>query len=62
LSLAKWARETRNLEGWQRTTASGIARTISSKRRPSVKQAAEGEKMLEEAQKKGFKCGVSVKN
>jgi hypothetical protein len=55
LSLAKWARETRNLEGTQRTVASTLARTISSNRRPSARQAEEGERALATARKKGFK-------
>jgi hypothetical protein len=54
LAVSRWARETRSLEGWQRAVASGIARAISGKRRPSVKQATEGEKVLEEARRKGF--------
>src|SRR5205085_2146933 len=55
LSLAKWGRETRNLEPPQRTVASGLARTINSNRRPSPRQAVEGENALDAARKKGFK-------
>jgi hypothetical protein len=62
LSLAKWARETRSLDGWQRTVASGIAQAISSKKRPSLKQAIEGEKVLEEARRKGFTPSVPLKS
>jgi hypothetical protein len=58
LSLAKWGRETRKLEAPQRTVASGLARTINSSRRPSARQAAEGELILAAAQKKGFKPPV----
>jgi hypothetical protein len=58
LSLAKWARETRSLEGWQSTVASGIARAINSRKRPSAKQAADGESALVEARKKGFKLSA----
>jgi hypothetical protein len=54
LSLAKWGRETRKLEGWQNTVASGIARAINSRKRPSAKQAAHGDNTLAEARKKGF--------
>ena len=54
-SLAKWAKETRKLETAQRTIASTLARTINSSRRPSAKQAAEGETVLAAARKKGFR-------
>jgi hypothetical protein len=46
-----------SLQGWQATVASGIARAINSRKRPSAKQAAEGERVLEEARKKGFRLG-----
>jgi hypothetical protein len=55
LALARWGRETQSLQGWQATVASGIARAINSRKRPSAKQAAEGERVLEEARKKGFR-------
>jgi hypothetical protein len=55
LALARWARETRSLEGWQRTVASGISRSINSRKRPSANQAEEGERALAEARKKGFR-------
>jgi hypothetical protein len=58
LSLAMWARETRNLEVPQRTVASSLARTINSERRPSAKQASEGEVILVAARKKGFRPPV----
>ncbi len=58
LSLARWGRETRGLESWQNTVASGIARAINSRKRPSAKQAADGESALGEARKKG--CRLSM--
>jgi hypothetical protein len=54
LSLARWAKETRSLEDGQRSVASTLARTINSSRRPSARQAAEGEIALAAARKKGF--------
>jgi hypothetical protein len=58
LSLARWARETRGLEDSQRSVASTLARTINSSRRPSARQANEGEAALVAARKKGFKMPV----
>lgn len=55
LALSRWIKDTRHLEDSQRTVASGLARTINSARRPSERQAAEGEKALAAARKKGFK-------
>lgn len=55
LSLAKWGRETQHLEDAHRSVASGLARTINSGRRPSERQALEGEKALASAKKKGFR-------
>jgi len=55
LALAKWGRETRQLEDAHRSVASTLARTINSSRRLSERQASEGEKVLVAAKKKGFK-------
>jgi hypothetical protein len=55
LSLAKWGRETGQLEDAHRSVASTLARTINSSRRPSERQAVEGEKVLSAARKHGFK-------
>jgi hypothetical protein len=45
-----------SLQDTQATVASGIARAINSRKRPSAKQAAEGERVLQEARKKGFRA------
>ncbi len=45
----------RSLQVWQATIASGIARAITSRKRPSAKQTAQGESVFEEAIKKGFR-------
>ena len=45
---------TRHLEDAQRAVATALARTINSSRRPSERQAIEGEKALSAAKKKGF--------
>jgi hypothetical protein len=56
LALAKWGKETRHLDDAHRSVASTLARTINANRRPSERQAVEGEKALTAAQKKGFKA------
>ena len=55
LALARWGKETRHLEDAHKSVASMLARTINSSRRPSERQATEGEKILAAAKKKGFK-------
>jgi len=55
LALAKWGKETRHLEDAQRSVASTLAHIINSARRPSERQATDGEKSLAAAKKKGFK-------
>ncbi len=53
--LSKWAKETDNLQGWQRGLAFSLGRLAASNRPPSRKQAAQGEKILREAQRLGFR-------
>ncbi len=54
-NLSRWAKETDNLQPWQRSIAFGIGRLIASKRNPSPKQAAQGVKMMAEAKRLGFR-------
>jgi AIPR protein len=54
LRLSRWAKETNNLQAWQRSIAYGIGKRLSQGAAPSPKQAAQGVKMLAEAQELGF--------
>lgn len=53
-ALSKWAKETNNLQGWQRGLAYSLGRRAGEGREPSRKQAIQGEKILEEAESLGF--------
>ena len=59
-ALARWARETNNLEEKQRTLAMSIGRTIGNGKGIAAKRAIEAEKALEEAIRKGFRCRTLV--
>ena len=52
--IAKWARETNNLQAWQRGLAYSLGRLIERGQRPSRKQASHGKGILEEATRLGF--------
>lgn len=53
--IAKWAKETDNLQSWQRSLAFSIGKLCSQSKEPSYKQANHGLKILEEVRKLGFK-------
>ena len=53
-ALSHWAKETNNLQGWQRGIAFGLGRRAKNGREPSRKQAVQAEIMLEEAARLGF--------
>lgn len=53
-ALSHWAKETNNLEVWQRQLAFSLGRVVGGGREPSVKQAKHGEAILVEAARKGF--------
>jgi hypothetical protein len=53
-SLSTWAKQTDNLAAWQRGIAFSIGRALESDRKPSVKQAVQGKKILAEATRLGF--------
>lgn len=53
-SLSTWAKQTDNLASWQRSIAFSIGRVLDSDRKPSVKQAVQGQKILIEATRLGF--------
>ena len=52
--ISKWAKETHNLQSWQRSLAYSIGRTLSMGRGISIKQAKQGSIILSEAVKLGF--------
>ena len=52
--LSNWAKETSNLQAWQRSLAFSLGRVAGNEKEPSFKQAKQGLKMLEEAQRLGF--------
>ena len=54
LALAHWAKETNNLQPWQRSLAFSLGRLIGQGREPSRKQAVQGKRILDEAGRLGF--------
>ena len=53
--IATWAKETNHLQGWQRALAVSLGRIAKSGKAPSVKQSIQGEKILTEVRRLGFK-------
>jgi hypothetical protein len=56
LAVDRWAKETHNLEPWQRRVASDIGKTLSAGKEISHKQAVDGEQVMIEAQQLGFRA------
>ncbi len=54
-AVAKWAKDTNNLAGWQRSLSFSLGRLAAAKREPSAKQAKQGVLILEEAARLGFR-------
>lgn len=52
--LSSWAKETDNLQGWQRGIAFSIGRFLSSGRSPTARQVTQAVKILSEADRLGF--------
>ena len=52
--IAKWAKETDNLQAWQRSISFSIGKLLTRGRTPSRKQANQGAKILKEARSFGF--------
>jgi hypothetical protein len=52
--IAQWARETGSLEPWQRGLAFSLGRLGRQRKAPTAKQAIQGVKILEEADRAGF--------
>ena len=53
-AVSHWAKETNNLQPWQRGIAFGIGRLLAAGRSPSTKQAIQGKKLYDEATRLGF--------
>lgn len=53
-ALSKWAKQTDNLQGWERSLAFSLGRNASQGKPPSRKQANHGARVLEQAEKLGF--------
>ncbi|MBR8834024.1 MAG: AIPR family protein [Stigonema ocellatum SAG 48.90 = DSM 106950] len=53
--LARWAKETSNLQSWQRSLAFSLGRLATNSQSPSHKQANQGIKILQQAKELGFK-------
>jgi hypothetical protein len=54
-NLSVWAKDTQSLQPWQRSLAFSLGRLAGAGRSPSRKQAAHGERMLNEAKSLGFR-------
>lgn len=54
LTLSTWARQTNNLQPWQRGIAYSIGKRIRQEREPSRRQAVQGVEIMEEAERLGF--------
>lgn len=55
LSISKWAKETNNLQPWQRSIAYSIGTLLGRGKKPSVKQARQADIILKEAKGKGYR-------
>lgn len=55
LQLSHWAKETDNLQTWQRGIAFSVGRRLQQGREPSRKQATQAARILSEAQRLGFR-------
>ncbi len=54
-AISGWAKETGNLAPWQRALAYSLGRLAAQNKPPSRKQIQQGEKILQEAQRLGFR-------
>jgi hypothetical protein len=57
-SLSQWAKQTDNLEAWERSLAFSLGKLMKQGRTPSRKQAIQGSRILKEAAVRGFKPDV----
>lgn len=54
--LSKWAKQTDNLQSWERSLAFSLGRNASQAKLPSRKQANHGARILDQAEKLGFRA------
>ncbi len=54
LSISKWAKDTNNLQPWQRGIAFSVGTLVGRSKQPSVKQAKQAKIIYESAKEKGF--------
>lgn len=54
-AISGWAKETGNLAPWQRALAYSLGRLAAQNKPPSTKQIQQGEKILQEARRLGFR-------
>ncbi|UUT36414.1 AIPR family protein [Microbacterium elymi] len=52
--LSSWAKETDNLQGWQRGIAFSVGRLVAAGKTPTAKQVTQAVKILDEAARLGF--------
>ncbi|MBC2705607.1 MAG: AIPR family protein [Desulfobacula sp.] len=52
--IARWAKETDNLQAWQRSISFSIGKLLARGKKPSRKQALQGKRIVDEAKKLGF--------
>lgn len=53
-ALSRWAKETDNFQGWQRSLLFSVGQLVARRRKPSYKQAVQALKVYDEAVQKGF--------
>jgi hypothetical protein len=53
--ISSWAKQTDNLRPWQRQIAFSLGKLANQGREPSIKQAVQGMRLLDEAARLGFK-------
>jgi len=56
-NIAKWAKETNNLQSWQRSLSFSIGKALSRGYQISRKQAEQGQKIIDEVRSLGFNLG-----
>jgi hypothetical protein len=54
-AISGWAKETGNLASWQRSLAYSLGRLAAQNKEPSTKQVQQGQKILEEVRRLGFR-------
>jgi hypothetical protein len=59
-ALSQWAKQTDNLQPWQRSLAFSLGKLARQGREPSRKQATQGKKILDEATRLGFAGAIAA--